>query len=251
MKRLVTHGFTLIELLIVVAIIAILAAIAVPNFLEAQTRAKISRVKSDHRTVSTALETYRIDNSVYPEQGDTTSSTPPTITDPNRVWGREGQNAIAWRLSTPVAYLASTTAAFKDPFFSGFGKASAVNDTRYYNYSGDYGRGRTYDASQDGSVATFLALSAHLAGVNGFHLRSRGPDSDYERRSDGWADYIFYRGRSGGGTNGDGGSPQFTIPPMEPSAEAIFPGLAAKESSISHTVKSEMWLTLTMALATL
>ena len=59
-------AFTLIELLIVVAIIAILAAIAVPNFLEAQTRAKVSRVMSDQRTYATALGTYQIDNSSYP-----------------------------------------------------------------------------------------------------------------------------------------------------------------------------------------
>ena len=54
-------AFTLIELLIVVAIIAILAAIAVPNFLEAQTRSKISRVRSDLRSLATALESYCVD----------------------------------------------------------------------------------------------------------------------------------------------------------------------------------------------
>lgn len=59
-------GFTLIELLIVVAIIAILAAIAVPNFLEAQTRAKTTRVLADLRSVATALETYKIDTNHYP-----------------------------------------------------------------------------------------------------------------------------------------------------------------------------------------
>ena len=60
-------GFTLIELLIVVAIIAILAAIAVPNFLEAQMRAKVARVKSDLRTVRLAMEAYAIDcNGKYP-----------------------------------------------------------------------------------------------------------------------------------------------------------------------------------------
>lgn len=59
-------AFTLIELLIVVAIIAILAAIAVPNFLEAQTRSKVSRVKADVRSISTAIEAYVVDNNHYP-----------------------------------------------------------------------------------------------------------------------------------------------------------------------------------------
>jgi len=59
-------GFTLIELLIVVAIIGILAGIALPNFLEAQTRSKVSRVKSDLRTITVALEAYHTDNRIYP-----------------------------------------------------------------------------------------------------------------------------------------------------------------------------------------
>jgi len=54
-------GFTLIELLIVVAIIAILALIAVPNFLEAQTRAKVARAMSDLRTLHVAINSYYVD----------------------------------------------------------------------------------------------------------------------------------------------------------------------------------------------
>jgi type II secretion system protein G len=61
------RGFTLIELLIVVAIIAILASIAVPNFLEAQVRAKVARAKNDLRTMATAIETFHVDNNGYPD----------------------------------------------------------------------------------------------------------------------------------------------------------------------------------------
>ncbi|MGC9329227.1 MAG: type II secretion system protein, partial [Candidatus Hinthialibacter sp.] len=59
-------GFTLIELLIVVAIIGILAAIAVPNFLNAQVRAKVSRVYSDLRSLGNAIEMYALDHTNYP-----------------------------------------------------------------------------------------------------------------------------------------------------------------------------------------
>ena len=60
-------AFTLIELLIVVAIIGILAAIAVPNFLNAQIRAKIARVEADLKAMATAIEMYRMDNNAYPD----------------------------------------------------------------------------------------------------------------------------------------------------------------------------------------
>ena len=59
-------AFTLLELLIVVAIIAILAAIAIPNFIEAQVRSKVTRAKADMRSLTVALEGYRVDYSHYP-----------------------------------------------------------------------------------------------------------------------------------------------------------------------------------------
>jgi len=59
-------GFTLIELLIVVAIIGIIAAIAIPNLLNAIDRGKQKRTMADLRSVGTAIESYSIDNNVYP-----------------------------------------------------------------------------------------------------------------------------------------------------------------------------------------
>lgn len=60
--------FTLIELLIVFAIIAILAAIAILRFLEAQVRSKVRRIQADQRTVATVLEVYSVDYNRYPQQ---------------------------------------------------------------------------------------------------------------------------------------------------------------------------------------
>lgn len=59
-------GFTLIELPIVATTIAILAAVAVPNFLEAQTQAQVSRLMADPRTIATALESYQVSTNACP-----------------------------------------------------------------------------------------------------------------------------------------------------------------------------------------
>ena len=61
-----SKGFTLIELLIVVAIIGIIAAIAIPNLLNAIDRGKQKRTMADMRSIGTAVESYAVDNNVYP-----------------------------------------------------------------------------------------------------------------------------------------------------------------------------------------
>ncbi len=109
-------GFTLIELLIVVAIIAILAAIAIPNFLQAQIRARVSRVNNDLRTLATALESYYVDHNEYP---------PHAFTAANNWWYFIGHNNITaegrspeWFqplnfLTSPISYI---TGIGPDPF---------------------------------------------------------------------------------------------------------------------------------------
>ena len=124
MRRLIRRhlplAFTLIELLIVVAIIAILAAIAVPNFLEAQVRSKVSRAKSDMRSIVTALESYMVDQNMYPDVA-VTNLTPPVKL------GIAYSRAALTKLSTPIGYL--TNGLLTDPF------ATGSKDTNFYGYA--------------------------------------------------------------------------------------------------------------------
>jgi len=153
-------GFTLIELLIVVAIIAILAMIAVPNFLEAQTRAKISRAKADMRSLSVALQAYRVDYNQYPPDVDGTG-----YPELHNYWGSE---IASWLyLTTPVAYMTSIP---RDPFYmtqAGSPPGISNKAVAYFEY------GEENNRDVVGPPARSAAM--HASGC-GFLVVCMGPD---------------------------------------------------------------------------
>lgn len=123
------RAFTLIELLIVVAIIAILAAIAVPNFLEAQVRSKVSRAKADMRSMATAIEAYTVDY----------NRPPAGMVEVDFAWGIPiGERHAAYsQLTTPVAYV---TSIMEDPFGSPEPRSSSTGqllgeEARHYYFT--------------------------------------------------------------------------------------------------------------------
>jgi prepilin-type N-terminal cleavage/methylation domain-containing protein len=161
-------AFTLIELLIVVAIIAILAAIAVPNFLEAQTRAKVTRMKADMRSVATALEAYRVDFNKYPTDGAHSNGS-----------AIPGYNYwfLPKQISTPLAYV--TSCKFVDVFRTrkpGGSNHWQFDDVRYQNIGSTWG---TDYASITARTTASSFYAAMLGDLGAWCMTSVGPDGAF------------------------------------------------------------------------
>jgi general secretion pathway protein G len=82
------RGFTLIEIMVVVVILGILAAIAVPRIMDRPDTARLAKAKQDVRVVESALKLYRLDNFQYPttEQGVQALVTKPSIQPEPKNW---------------------------------------------------------------------------------------------------------------------------------------------------------------------
>lgn len=178
-------GFTLIELLIVVAIIAILAAIAIPNFLAAQIRSKVSRAKGELRTLATALESYYVDNNNWPQDG-------------TELWKTQ---LYFWyvpsEITTPISYISNHI--LKDPFRGTLNPGDDPLLTRY-----------RYSNTVDGILGQSVFRARYRDAFGAWRLVSLGPDKSYTPDAAGnqtqwglWDITIPYDPTNGTVSNGD------------------------------------------------
>jgi len=207
-----TKAFTLIELLIVVAIIAILAAIAVPNFLEAQTRAKVSRSRNDMRVMATGLEAYVIDHNEYPSDcgngavaGMYRAYSAPGGGAPNWNVEPKANFTIGFELTTPIAYL-SSAASLQDPFkiADAYKYTGNTSGRQYYTYGSFRYRQKLSTAATPPFVTTINRWGNYV-------IMGAGPDK-YSNNIQGGLDFsnansiprgVNYDATNGTVSNGD------------------------------------------------
>jgi prepilin-type N-terminal cleavage/methylation domain-containing protein len=164
-----SQGFALIELLLVAAMVAVLAAIALPRFKNAQVRSQVSYTHTDLRAIAVSIEAYQVDTGKYPTAIAPTSQWGPRPESPSTLvngpsFFNPGLVGISSRfgwLTTPVAYLESVP---RDPF------VPQDNISNYDTY--DYADAATYlpDGRIGGNRGASVCSGAH------WHVVGAGPD---------------------------------------------------------------------------
>jgi prepilin-type N-terminal cleavage/methylation domain-containing protein len=163
-------AFTLIELLIVVAIIAILAAIAVPNFLEAQVRSKVSRCRADMRSVATAIEAYTVDANHAPPMSDVGPASTWAVFQDIGAGGDDHVRTPSY-LTTPIAYITSLPFDPFIPMSTLTGAAHVIAIGKRYAYY-------NYEQWMDTPEWNTASMQTRAAAAGAWLIYGYGPDKD-------------------------------------------------------------------------
>ncbi|RJP34129.1 MAG: prepilin-type N-terminal cleavage/methylation domain-containing protein [Candidatus Omnitrophota bacterium] len=171
------QSFTLIELLIVVAIIGILAAIAVPNFRNAHMRALVARVQADFRSLANAVESYKVDQGIFPFDGNDY---------PELTLEKFNQRAVQQVLTTPISYIDHIPL---DPFHVEMEEPDATMTILFPHPPFPY------------LYFTYYGYDTHRGNPSIFYFFSFGPDADIDMLSGN--EIIPYDPSNGLNSNGD------------------------------------------------